>query len=65
MCDIQDVITKGKVGEMVDILYSMIRRAGRQMESETTKFKEWNYCYHEQHKGKRRELLMALKDYKQ
>jgi hypothetical protein len=29
MCDIQDVITEGKVGEMVNILCSMIRRAGR------------------------------------
>jgi len=35
------------------------------MEIQTTKFREWDYCYHEQHKGKKRELLMVLKDYKQ
>jgi hypothetical protein len=35
------------------------------MEIQATKFKEWGYCYHEQHKGKRRGLSMALKDYKQ
>ena len=54
MCNIQDVITKGKVGEMVNILCSMIRRAGREMEIQTTEFKEGDYCYHEQHKGKKR-----------
>jgi len=35
------------------------------MEIQTTKFKEWNYCYYEQHEGKKREIVMALKDYKQ
>jgi len=56
MCGIQDVITKGTVGEVVNRLHCMIRRIGREMEVKTTKFKEWDYWYDEQRKGRREKL---------
>lgn len=34
------------------------------MENKTTKFKEWDYWYDEQCKGKKREVKTALKEYK-
>jgi hypothetical protein len=40
MYGIQDIITKGKVGETVNMLHGMIRTVGREMEVKTTKFKE-------------------------
>jgi hypothetical protein len=36
----QDAITKRKVDEAVNMLAGMIRRAGREMEVKTTKFKD-------------------------
>jgi hypothetical protein len=53
MYDIQDVITKGTVGEEVNMLHDMTRRVGREMEVKTTKIKEWDYWYDEQGKGRR------------
>ena len=64
MCGIQDAVTKGKVDEAVNMLYGVIRRAGWEMEIKTRKFKEWDYWYDEQCTGKRRDVKMALKEYK-
>ena len=64
MYGIQDIITKGKVGETVNMLHGMIRTVGREMEVKTTKFKEWDYWYDDQHKGKKREGKMTLKENK-
>lgn len=35
------------------MLYGVIRTAGREMEIKTMKFKEWDYWYEEQRKGKK------------
>jgi len=35
------------------------------MKIQATKFKEWDYYFHEQRKGKKRKLLVALKSCKQ
>jgi len=53
---IQDVITKGTVGEVVNMLHGMIRRVGREMEVKTTEFKKWDYWYDEQRKGRREKV---------
>jgi len=50
MCGIQDVITNGTVGEVVNRLHGTIRRIGREMDVKTTKIKEWDYWYDEQRK---------------
>jgi hypothetical protein len=54
MYGIQEVITEGAVGEVVNMLHGMIRRVRREMEVKTTKFKEWDYWYYEQRKGRAR-----------
>jgi hypothetical protein len=36
---IQDVISEGTIDETVNVLYGVFRRAGREMEIRTTKFK--------------------------
>ena len=36
------------VDEGVNMLYSMIRRAGRDVEIKTAEFKEWDYWYDKQ-----------------
>jgi hypothetical protein len=46
------------------MLYGMIRGAGKEMEINTEMFKEWDYWYDRQCKGKKREVKTALKDYK-
>jgi hypothetical protein len=56
MYGIQDVITKGTVGEVVNMLHSVIRRVGRETEVKATKFKEWDYWYDEQRKGRREKV---------
>ena len=53
------------VDEGVNMLYGMIRRAGSDLENKTAKFKEWDYWYDEPFKGKKREVKMALKEYKE
>jgi hypothetical protein len=53
------------VDEGVNMLYGMIRRAGRYVEIKTAEFKEWDYWYDEQCKGKKREVKVALKEYKE
>ena len=50
--------------EGVNMLYGRIRRAGRDVENKTAKFKEWDYWYDEPFKGKKREVKMVLKEYK-
>jgi hypothetical protein len=42
----------------------MIRRAEREIEINAKMFKEWDYCYDKQWKGKKREVKTALKDHK-
>jgi hypothetical protein len=53
---IQHSITKGKIEEAVNMLYGMIKRAGRKMVTKTRQYTEGNYWYDEQCK-KRRERL--------
>jgi hypothetical protein len=53
------------VDEGVNMLYGIVRRAGRDFENKTAQFKEWDYWYDEPFEGKKREVKVALKEYKQ
>jgi hypothetical protein len=48
------------IDEMVNLLYGMLRRAGREMEIRTTNFKVWMCCYDEQYTGKKRKVRVAI-----
>jgi hypothetical protein len=61
---IQGNITEGKVEETVNILYGVIKRAGREMVTKTRQFIERDYWYDEQCKRKKREVKLALSEYK-
>jgi hypothetical protein len=55
-CVIQDAVTKDREDETVNMLYGMIKTAGREMEIKTTELKEWYYWYYKKCKRKKREV---------
>jgi hypothetical protein len=63
-CQIQDIITKGKVEEAVNVFYGMIKGAGSEMVTKTRWFIEGDYWYDKQCKRKKREVKLALNEYK-
>jgi hypothetical protein len=61
---IQNITIKGGIYEAVNMLYSVIKTAGKEMEVKVTMFKEWDHWFDKQCKEKKREVKRPLKEYK-